>query len=1021
MAYEQIRQKYLGNTPTQPTTTSGGSFSSIREKYLGNESGGAEYTSDINPISRLMSGDPAGQKKTSIYTPLDYLLNGPLYGYAGALESSFKKTKKLAAKKKAGGKVGLSELLDSYMLNPSNWGGAAENLKPENRKTITDVTNEQVPDKPALKALAFITDLSVPSIPISKVSKAVGLTKLGSVVRDSKAGQKVAKATAPLTNALKYRGGQPKEYVEQAEAALKASRQGMERAKEVGTLLSEGLTNAQQIRLGQIMKGGITTAKTEADLVRRATEARKIIDDLSTQVIGQAMKGGGKELTATGLAADLVNTLVKTFKKPDETLGVAGRGWRSPDELAQELLGVFAKHQPAHAQEMVDKTIKTADGGEKTVKAFQDIGAGTRGTVASVKGGQEIIKNMEVPKVGAPPVPEPYTEQPLAGFSQVSQGTAPVQGTMGVTKGVAEGLPQRAPARPNLPVETVVRDAPEGGLRINDRMIQTIESNMGRYLPRLYRKYEQNPEGLVKFLNTNKGKIVRDRLMRKEDIPDDVRTAMGEILQPAYPAAKAVAQMSDMVAKSKLFRWTADNFAQAENVTGDMVQLGDDAGFGVLAGKWLPKEIAGDISRMVIKSPEGTIEKIYKKVLGAWKTGKVLLNPAARARNQISNMVLMNVVGNMPSYEVMNPLRWKDAALDLKNQTGIYKILKNETDLLDSTFYGNEIAPFLDEFNLQTGNALQRWMKAGMSFAGDSYQAQEQLGKMVIAKYWIENDKTVAEAAKIAEDALFDYGKIPEAVRKIRDVPFGFPFLTFQYKAIPAVTKALVNKPGKIARLTRTGNAVESEAEQRFGAVDKTTALPDYMQGGQYLRLPIQENGEDLYLDLNYLLPWGGLAQMTGEPQNPAFTLPADLYRNKSSFTQKEIWKDTDSDAQKVQKAGDYIYKALMPSLAPAIPGITKGGYSFEKVVSALQQRPDYFGRVRGLPVVLSDVLFGIKATPINYEQTAAIKQGEKTAQIRDLQQQIRTINLDKRRFPDEKRKAIQDVQRRMEEIRSDK
>jgi hypothetical protein len=208
-----------------------------------------------------------------------------------------------------------------------------------------------------------------------------------------------------------------------------------------------------------------------------------------------------------------------------------------------------------------------------------------------------------------------------------------------------------------------------------------------------------------------------------------------------------------------------------------------------------------------------------------------------------------------------------------------------------------------------------------------------------------------------------------------------------------------------------------------YGQHDKSE-LPDFMQGGQYLRLPIQENGQDLYLDLNYLTPWGGIAQMTGEPQNPTFTLIADLARNKSSFTQKEIWKTTDSDQVIKQKIGDYVYKALMPSLAPALPGLTKGGYSFEKIVDAMRGRPDYFDRLRGLPVALGDVLLGLKTTPIDYEETARIKQGTRISKIKDLQTEIRTTELDKR-YPhtpsgqQEKQKKIEYLRGRLQQLQA--
>lgn len=930
-------------TPSKPAPSGGGYFSDIFGKTE-QKPQGAQVTTDINPISRIFSGDKAGERKISAYTPLDYLLNGAVFAGAGALESSFKRAKATKKKKDAGGGISLADLAAIHPLNPANWSGSFENLKPENRKTAYEVTRENLPDNPYAAATAFVADLAAPTPSIGKIARATGATKLASKAGEVVANTKVGQAVAPVVDKIKkvaqsklvYRGGQPTAYAEKAEEAIRESQQGMEQAKKIGTLLSEGLTNAEQVRLGQIIKGGVTTGKTDEKLVEKAKEARKMIDDLSQQVVDQAMVGRETQLTPKGLSSYLLNALTRDTKATKPTTELAG----------------------------------------------------------------------EVEKTTAPVMPE----QPM-GVTTPPEGGIPLTHTY-----------EQPQAKTILPVETTVKEAETGGLKINEQTVKTIQENMGKYLPRLYTKYEQNPEGLVKFLSTNKGSVIRDRLMKRKDIPDDVRTAMGEILNPAYPAAKAVAQMSDMVAKSKLFRFVNDNFAQLEPVAEDMKQIPDSPTFGILAGKWVQSEIADDLIGVTKREPNS----IFKKALNLWKQGKLLYNPATRARNQMSNMMLMSTVGGMPSYAVMNPKTWIDAGIELKDQGTLYKALKNETDLFGTTFYGNEIAPFLDEFTkFQSQNAFQRFTETAKKIPqalGSSYEWQEQLGKMALAKYWIDQGKTVKEAAAMAEKALFNYQKVPSAIKKLRDIPFGYPFITFTYFAVPATAKALVDNPKGIGRLSRTGQNIEAEAKQQLGKVDKSQ-LPEYMQKGQYLRLPWQSQGRDLYLDLGYILPWGNIDDrpaLLGEPQNPAYVLMADVFRNKSAFTGKEIYKNTDSDTEKTKKVADYIYKTLMPPLAPgglSADSTIKGGYSFEKIVDAWRQRPDYFGRLREMPSVLADVLLGLKATPIDYGETKRIQDSTRVGQIRDLQQQIRTTSLDKRLFPEEKQRMIKSLRAKMEAL----
>lgn len=895
------RQGYL----SPPQEEKSGFFESLKKLVMPSvATGGVSGSVGISDMQDKV--DKKGDKTTSFWTPFDYLLNTGVYAGAGALESGFKKAKDIKTRKDAGEKVSLSEQITAPSpFNPANWEGALENLKSKNRKTAFDITREQLPDNPLAAGVALAGDIAAPTAPIGRIAKAMQLDKVASAAGNIPLVKKAGEIAAPI---FKYRGGQPTAYADRAEEAVIESQRGMEKGKELAEGLTKGFSQAEQQRMGQIMKGGVSVSSKEERLRKAVEPAREELDRLSRELVDQATTGGETLVTPRGLAADLVNTLRTTGTQYNQ--------------------------------------------------------AGTR----------------------------------------VSKTTgAPVQ---------------------KLPVETIKAEQ-KGSVPISETTAQTINANIGKYMPRLYRKYEKDPEGLVKFLSTGKGKVIVDRFKNKKDIPMETRQLMGEILEPGYPVGKAVAQLHDTIAKSKLFRWVSDNFAQTQNTTGDLVQIAPDARYGLLAGKFVPKSVADDLQGIVaprqgIKLGDIEVEKIYDRLLGAWKTGKVVLNPASLARNQMSNMVLMNVVGQVPMHQVLNPKLWIDAGNELKNQGGLYRALKNETDLLSSGVYGNEIAPFLDTFSAQSGNAFQRFSAAAVNAPGNFYSSVEQIGKIAMVKYLLEEGKTLKEAAKIAEDTLFNYRKVPKIVAGLRKFPLGYPFITFAYKATPAVVKAVANRPQKIAQLTRVGKAVEAEAEQQYGEANKSM-LPNFMQG-QYLRLPFQENGEDLYLDLNYILPWGSLSGFTGEPQNPAFTLIADINRNKSSFTDKEIWKETDDDGKKVGKAADYIYKALMPSLAPGIPFTEiKGGYSWQKLVDAGlfggQQRPDYFDRLRNKPTVLADVLAGLKMTPVNYEQTEAIKQGQKKGSIRSLQEDIRSTSKDNRLFPDEKKSRIKYSQKRMQEI----
>ena len=66
-----------------------------------------------------------------------------------------------------------------------------------------------------------------------------------------------------------------------------------------------------------------------------------------------------------------------------------------------------------------------------------------------------------------------------------------------------------------------------------------VEAEDGQYLPRLYMQYLKEAKG---FGTGSLRGSNRDYAMRREDIPEDIRKAMGEILEPGLPYMKAAVQ-----------------------------------------------------------------------------------------------------------------------------------------------------------------------------------------------------------------------------------------------------------------------------------------------------------------------------------------------------------------------------------------------------------------------------------------------------------------------------------------------
>jgi len=100
---------------------------------------------------------------------------------------------------------------------------------------------------------------------------------------------------------------------------------------------------------------------------------------------------------------------------------------------------------------------------------------------------------------------------------------------------------------------------------------------------------------------------------------------------------------------------------------------------------------------------------------------------------------------------------------------------------------------------------------------------------------------------------------------------------------------------------------------------------------------------------------------------------PSRLYLrcffNKSLFTEKPIRQELEPWHIDWADSIDFIAKSFLPSLTPGFKARgspLRGGYSFDKAISALSKRPDYAGRVRSISRTAADIVFGLKTFPVN-------------------------------------------------------
>jgi hypothetical protein len=533
---------------------------------------------------------------------------------------------------------------------------------------------------------------------------------------------------------------------------------------------------------------------------------------------------------------------------------------------------------------------------------------------------------------------------------------------------------------------------------------ETIESNVGRYMARMYR---------TKLKNTGRGfslkglRLRLNGLKHRKDLSERVLKELGEIKEPALPAAIRVREISSSLADNKLFNTVAKNpeWVANTNLTGNMMQMAKTKSLGALAGKFVVPEIARDINAVMLARTQS--QSIYMKALSAWKYGKVVLNPATHVRNMISNSMLLDLSG---TNHIRQTQLMPRAIKEYLNKGKIYQSAL-EHGAIGGEFVGGEVGIINKFYAGRQGGNLLRWMnvaKIPFQKMGKIYQGEEQLAKLVKFMDVLSKGAPPKVAAREAQKWLFDYTKIPNAVKLAKHVA---PFVTFTYKAIPRVGEAIVNNPMRVYKYYALFNAWNQASRKTLGMLPEEfarekKALPPWLLrsiGGvpANLLMPWKDKHKRTqWLNLEYILPLGMAPEILqrgvikGFVSNPFFNIVADLQKNQD-FKGKPIIPTGATRAEASRITVDYIYRQLAPSLAPGLKG-TKGwggGYSFAKIMNSIQKIPDYADRIRTVPSALLDSLAGLKLTPLDVRESEKFKMFDKQRMIMDLRGQLMKLN----------------------------
>ena len=600
--------------------------------------------------------------------------------------------------------------------------------------------------------------------------------------------------------------------------------------------------------------------------------------------------------------------------------------------------------------------------------------------------------------------------------------------------------------------------------------------NVGKYLPRLYTSKEYKSQ-LTKWGLKNPNHLEMSRFMKRKDMPKELRKEMGEIMTPSFPVAKGIVQLTHDIELAKHFNGIAANpkwsivkepvlnkttgkkipfkTTTYDSITGKPIikqgikkdyirsipegweKLPKNKKLGQLSEAYVHPEIAADINLAIKISSKG--EKVWRKTLGAWKFGKVILSPKTHARNLMSNSLLSHL-GGMPLWR--QPYLLTKSAKEMRHGGKFWKRATTE-GMLESTFVEGELKVLFDrvEGNLKglkaeslsegLGAIGKAWeySKIGANKAAKLYNAEEQWFKLAKFIDNVERRKMTDRAA--AADAtkwLFDYRELTKAQEAYRSKWYGAPFATFTIKAIPRIAEAAIKTPWRFAAPAAIIYALERAASNKIGdskeeRLAKRKLRPEWMQGTSlgmpnFPRVPVvDKSGREYYLNLSYIVPWGDIGESGGVGPIPGGLMPLSMpvvkegmqqILNYDNFWKEPIVKESDiagkSESGKrltnLKKRGRHVYNTVAPTIAIDV----------EKGIDAARGTPDFRGRERPASVVAADVFLGLKMYPVDYAEQMMREVGKlnpNTSNVaRQILSEIRTLAAKRNNFAEHGNKS---------------
>jgi len=645
----------------------------------------------------------------------------------------------------------------------------------------------------------------------------------------------------------------------------------------------------------------------------------------------------------------------------------------------------------------------------------------------------------------------------------------------------------------DLPLSRIIRDLPAGWLgtaakpaeilaklqSVDWVMLDHKKEGGKRVSKRLFwPSNEAVPDGYEEFANRGTWKVTAahgGKFVLRRDFTREERAEMGEILDARYNVLKTFQIMAHDIAYGRFFKDISENpewalkelpadidksrVAPAGKVElagrlrtyseVDWVQVPDTKishtkvhKWGALAGMYVRPEIWRDLNEMDKMSQRGT----WASILNQWKMNKTTRSPVVHMNNIMSNIALMDLIDVRVQDLTRGIIEYVQGG-EMYDEARMHGAFG--AGFVQNELRRTHIEPLLRELvkeAKQTADTLEgktrlvskmfeslysgwRRFDEGMK---DAYQIEDELFRMATYMRHRSMGASAEEAAMIARDQFLNYDIRAPWINAARMTVL--PFISYTYRAIPAIQSALFHRPWKLAKYALFGylaNMMAYELEPGDEDEERRT-MRDGAQGMTWMKIPFTDigvhrmmrlpwrdkHGNPMFIDIYRWVPAGDVFE-TGQGQVPLLAwlqlggpmqLASEvLMLNRSGFTGKDIvdWK-YGTKGQQASQLLDYTYKAWMPS-ASYIPG----SWHNDKLMSAIRGERDILDRPYSIPAAAATG-FGVKVQPHDVELGYYFRGRELERRRAAIRSELRQIELDHRRgiATDRKYRSVQERER---------